>query len=158
MTIKERLEDDIKQAMRSQNRQRLDALRYLKNAIQMAEKDQLKDLDDEGVSQVISKQVKDRRDSIRMFKKGGRTDLVEKESAELAVQEEYFEIAVKEGYLPAQLSTEQLTSLIREVIQQVGAESLKEKGKVMGPLMGKVRGMADGAEVNELVDEILGSS
>ena len=149
MTIRDKIEDDIRQAMRSQNRQRLEALRFLKNAIQMVEKDQLKDLDDAGVTEVIAKQVKDRRESIRMFEEGSRPDLVAKESAELAVLEEY---------LPPQLSAEQLSSLIREVIQEVGAETPRDKGRVMGRLMPQVRGLADGAQVNALVDEILGSA
>ncbi len=148
MTIREKIEDDIRQAMRDQNRQRLDALRFLKNAIQMVEKDQQKALDDTGVTEVISKQVKERRESIRMFEQGSRTDLVAKESAELAVLEEY---------MPPQMTAEQLTTLIRDVIQQVGAETPRDKGRVMGQLMPQVRGLADGAQVNALVDEILGS-
>ena len=148
MTIREKIEDDIRQAMRSQNRQRLDALRFLKNAIQLVEKDQQKALDDTGVTEVIAKQVKERRESIRMFEEGSRTDLVAKESAELAVIEEY---------MPPQMSAEQLTTLIQEVIQQVGAETARDKGRVMGQLMPQVRGLADGAQVNALVDEILGS-
>ena len=148
MTIREKIEDDIRQAMRSQNRQRLDALRFLKNAIQMVEKAQQEALDDTGVTEVIAKQVKERRESIRMFEEGGRTDLVAKESAELAVLEEY---------MPPQMSAEQLSTLIREVIQQVGAETLRDKGKVMGPLMPQVRGLADGTQVSALVDEILGA-
>ena len=148
MTIREKIEDDIRQAMRSQNRQRLDALRFLKNAIQMVEKDQQKALDDTGVTEVIAKQVKERRESIRMFEQGSRTDLVAKESAELAVLEEY---------MPPQMSAEQLSTLIREVIQQVAAETPRDKGRVMGRLMPQVRGLADGAQVNALVDEILGS-
>ena len=148
MTIREKIEDDIRQAMRSKNRQRLDALRFLKNAIQLVEKDQQKALDDTGVTEVIAKQVKERRESIRMFEEGSRNDLVAKESAELAVLEEY---------MPPQMSAEQLTTLIREVIQQVGAETPRDKGKVMGRLMPQVRGLADGAQVNAQVDEILGS-
>ena len=147
MTIREKIEDDIRQAMRSQNRQRLDALRFLKNAIQMVEKDQQKALDDTGVTEVIAKQVRERRESIRMFEQGSRTDLVVKESAELAVLEEY---------MPPQMSAEQLSTLIREVIAQVGADTPRDKGRVMGRLMPQVRGLADGAQVNALVDEILG--
>ncbi len=148
MTIREKIEEDIRQSMRSQNRQRLDALRFLKNAIQMVEKDQQKELDDTGVTEVIAKQVRERRESIRMFEQGSRTDLVAKESAELAVLEEY---------MPPQMSAEQLSMLIREVIEQVGAETPRDKGRIMGRLMPQVRGLADGTQVNALVDEILGS-
>jgi len=105
-------------------------------------------LDDTGVTEVIAKQVKERRESIRMFEEGSRTDLVAKESAELAVLEEY---------MPPQMSAEQLSTLIREVIQQVGAETPRDKGRVMGKLMPQVRGLADGTQVNALVDEILGA-
>jgi len=148
MTLRDKIEDDIRQSMRSQNRQRLDALRFLKSAIQLVEKDQQKVLDDTGVTEVITKQVKERRESIRMFEEGSRADLVAKESAELAVLEEY---------MPPQMSAEQLAALIREVSRQVGAETPRDKGKVMGRLMPQVRGLADGAQVNALVDEILGS-
>ena len=148
MTLRDKIEDDIRQSMRSHNRQRLDALRFLKSAIQLVEKDQQKVLDDTGVTEVIAKQVKERRESIRMFEEGSRADLVAKESAELAVLEEY---------MPPQMSAEQLAALIREVIRQVGAETPRDKGKVMGRLMPQVRGLADGAQVNALVDEILGS-
>ena len=148
MTLRDKIEDDIRQSMRSQNRQRLDALRFLKSAIQLVEKAQQKVLDDTGVTEVITKQVKERRESIRMFEEGSRADLVAKESAERAVLEEY---------MPPQMSAEQLAALIREVIRQVGAETPRDKGKVMGRLMPQVRGLADGAQVNALVDEILGS-
>ena len=148
MTIREKIEDDIRQAMRSQNQQRLDALRFLKSGIQMVEKAQQKALDDTGVTEVIAKQVKERRESIRMFEEGSRSDLVTKESAALAVLEEY---------MPPQMSAEQLTTLIREVIHQVGAETPRDKGRVMGKLMPQVRGLADGTQVNALVDEILGA-
>ena len=146
MTLRDKIEDDIRQSMRSQNRQRLDALRFLKSAIQLVEKDQQKVLDDTGVTEVITKQVKERRESIRMFEEGSRADLVAKESAELAVLEEY---------MPPQMSAEQLAALIREVSQQVGAETPRDKGKVMGRLMPQVRGRADGTQVSQVVTELL---
>ena len=98
--------------------------------------------------EVVAKQVNDRRESIRMFEQGGRADLVAKESAELAVLE---------TYLPPQLSREELTQLIRDTIQEVGAATARDKGKVMGRLMPQVRGKADGNEVNALVSELLDS-
>ena len=114
--------------------------------MQAAEKTSGKGLDDAGMVEVTSKQVNDRRESIRMFKQGNRTDLVEKESAELAVLEEY---------LPPQLSVDELTALIQGIVTEVGATSVKEKGQVMGRLMPQVRGKADGTVVNELVTQIL---
>lgn len=142
MAIRERLETDIKAAMRSRNQQRLDALRYLKSAINRVEIDTRATLDDAGVVEVVTRQVKDRRDSIRMFEQGNRADLVAKEAADLAVLEEY---------LPPQLEEAELTRLVEEVIGQVGAVSIRDKGKVMGRLMPQVRGKADGALVNALV-------
>ena len=88
-SIKERLEDDIRSAMRARNRERLDTLRFLKSQIQLVEKNNLKELDDEGVTDVITKQAKDRRESIEMFGQGGRDDLVSKEQAALAILQEY---------------------------------------------------------------------
>ena len=148
MTLRDRLEDDIKQSMRDRDQARVDALRFLKAAVQAAEKAAGKDLDDAGMVEVTSKQVNDRRESIRMFKQGNRTDLVTKESAELAVLEEY---------LPPQLTTGELTELIHGIVAEVGATSIRDKGQVMGRLMPQVRGKADGAQVNELVTEMLES-
>ena len=146
MTTRDRLESDIRDAMRNRNQSRLDALRFLKNAIQLTEKDQRRELDETGVLDVVAKQVKDRRESIRMFREGGRDDLVNKESAELTILEEY---------LPPQLAQEELTRLVREAIAEVGATSVRDKGRVMGKVMPQVRGKADGAQVNALVDELL---
>ena len=146
MTMRDRLEDDIRQSMRNRDQARVDALRFLKAAVQAAEKTAVKDLDDEAMEVVTSKQVNDRRESIRMFKLGNRTDLVAKESAELTVLEEY---------LPPQLAQGELTELIQGIVAELGATSIKDKGKVMGRLMPQVRGKADGAQVNEIVTQIL---
>ena len=149
MTIRERLEADIVAAMRSRNQQRLDALRYLKSAINRVEIDRRVTLDDAGVTEVVVRQVKDRRDSIRMFEEGNRTDLVAKETADLVILEEY---------LPPQMSEEEITALVMDVVQQVGAETIRDKGKVMGRLMPQVQGKADGQQVNTIVTNILESN
>ena len=120
MTLREKLEDDIRQSMRDRNKARLDGLRFLKAAVQAAEKTSGKGLDDAGMVEVTSKQVNDRRESIRMFKQGNRTDLVEKESAELAVLEEY---------LPPQLSVDELTALIQESWPRSARPPSRKKGK-----------------------------
>ena len=146
MTLRDKLEDDIRQSMRDRDQARVDALRFLKAAVQAAEKTAGKGLDDAAMVEVASKQVNDRRESIRMFEQGNRTDLVSKESAELAVLEEY---------LPPQLTLDELTQLIQGIVAEVGASSIKDKGQVMGRLMPQVRGKADGAQVNELVTQIL---
>ena len=148
MTMREKLEDDIRQSMRDRNQARLDALRFLKSAVQAAEKTGGESLDDTRMLDVVAKQVNDRRESIRMFQEGNRTDLVAKESAELQVLEEY---------LPPQMTREELESLIQELVSQVGATSIRDKGKLMGRLMPQVKGKADGAIVNELATQILES-
>jgi uncharacterized protein YqeY len=146
MTLREKLEEDIRDTMRSRQQERLDTLRFLKSQIQLTEKDQRKELDEAGVIEVVAKQAKERRESLEMFKQGNRADLVANESAVLAVLEEY---------LPAQMSQEELVQLIRKVIQEVGATSPRDRGKVMGRVMPQVRGRADGAEVNALVTELM---
>ena len=146
MTLREKLEEDIRDTMRSRKQERLDTLRFLKSQIQLTEKDQRKELDEAGVIEVVAKQAKERRESLEMFKQGNRADLVAKESAVLAVLEEY---------LPARMSKEELVQLIRKVIQEVGATSPRDRGKVMGRVMPQVRGRADGAEVNALVTELM---
>ena len=146
MTLRERLEDDIRSAMRSRDQERLDALRFIKSQIQLTEKNQQKDLDEPGVIEVIAKHAKERRESMQMFQEGNRTDLVTKEMAALAVVEEY---------LPPQMTREDLVRIVEEAIQQVGATSARDKGKLMGRLMPQVRGKADGAIVNAVVAELL---
>ena len=148
MSLRDTLEEDIIKAMRGREQLRLEALRFLKSAIQMEEKSQRKALDEAAVLQVVVKQVNDRRESIRMFQLGGRSDLADKESADLAVLE---------AYLPPQLSTDELERLVRQVIEEVGASSERDKGKVMGRLMPQTRGKADGNQVNALVDQMLQS-
>ena len=146
VTIKEQLETDIRSAMRARNQQRLDTLRFLKSQIQLSEKNTLRELDDAGVTEVIAKQVKDRRESIRMFGDGGRTDLVAKEEASLAVLQEY---------LPEQLDEAAITALARQAIAAVGATGPGDRGRVMGRIMPQVRGKADGSQVNAIVSQLL---
>jgi uncharacterized protein YqeY len=148
MSIKERLEEDIRNAMRSRDQERLDALRFLKSQIQLIEKNALKELDEPGVVEVVAKQAKDRRESIQMFGDGGRDDLVVKERAALAVMLEY---------LPEQFSIEELEDMARQAIADVGATGASDRGKVMGKIMPQVRGKADGSEVNVVVSRLLES-
>ncbi len=147
MSLRETLDEDIITAMKGRDQARLDALRFLKSAIQLEEKAQQKPMDEAAVLQVVVKQVNDRREAIRMFKEGNRDDLVAKESGDLKVLE---------AYLPPQLSHDDLVELVRQVIGEVGATG--GQGKVMGKLMPQVRGKADGAEVNALVVQMLESA
>ena len=147
MTLRNQIEEDIRDAMRSRAQARLETLRFLKSVVLDMEKSQGKSLDDPAMLEVIGRQVNDRRESIRMFQQGNRPDLVAKESEELAVLE---------AYLPPQLSREELLEMVQAVIKEVGAETARDKGRVMGRLMPQVRGRADGTQVNELVTELLG--
>ena len=148
MTLREQIDADIREAMRGRAQARLEALRFLKSAIQMAEKALGIPLEETAVVEVIAKQANDRRESIRMFQQGNRADLVAKESADLEILE---------AYLPARLTHDELVELVRAAIQEVGATSARDRGRVMGRLMPQVRGKADGAEVNELVAHLLES-
>ena len=149
MTIKERLDEDIRSAMRARNQQRLDTLRFLKSQIQLTEKNRQQALDDAGVTDVVAKQAKDRRESIQMFGDGGRADLVAKEEASLAVLQEY---------LPAPLDEAALTALAQQAIADTGAAGPVDRGKVMGRIMPQVRGKADGSQVNAIVSRLLAAA
>ena len=119
MSLRERLDADIHDAMRGHHRTKLGALRFLKSQIQLVEKTRGKPLDDSGILEAIAKQAKDRRDSLKMFEQGNRSDLVAKESADLAVLEEY---------LPPQLSHEELAQLVKEVIKRGGGQWCSGQG------------------------------
>ena len=144
--IKDRLDEDIRNTMRARNRERLDTLRFLKSQIQLTEKNNLKELDDAGVTDVIAKQVKDRRESIEMFGQGGRADLVAKEETSLAILLEY---------MPEQLSDAEIEALARQAVADTGAAGPGDRGRVMGRIMPQVRGKADGSQVNAIVSRIL---
>ncbi|MCE2502164.1 MAG: GatB/YqeY domain-containing protein [Dehalococcoidia bacterium] len=144
--IKDRLEEDIRNTMRARNQERLDTLRFLKSQIQLTEKNNLKELDDAGVTDVIAKQVKDRRESIEMFGQGGRADLVAKEETSLGILLEY---------MPEQLSDAEIEALARQAVADTGATGPSDRGKVMGRIMPQVRGKADGSQVNAIVSRIL---
>ncbi|MCH7736802.1 MAG: GatB/YqeY domain-containing protein [Chloroflexi bacterium] len=148
MALREKLEEDIKTSMRNRDQARLDALRFLKFAVQAVEKEQKKELDDAGMIEVATKQASDRRDSVRAFEEGGRDAMAAKESAELVVLEEF---------LPPQMSVEEISQLIKDAAAEVGAVSIQDKGKLMGKLMPQVRGKADGTIVNQMATEYLES-
>lgn len=145
-TIKERISEDMKAAMKSGDKNRLNAIRMLHAAIRKKEIDEKIDLDDPGVSKIISSLVKQRQDAIEQFKIGNRPDLVEKETAELQLLQ---------GYLPEQMSQDELVKIIEATIQECNAKTQKEMGIVMKALMPKVTGKADGKLVNQLVRERL---
>ena len=146
MMLLERLSADISQSMKSGNKTRVAALRMVKSAIKNAEIAQQKPLDDAGLAAVLSREVKQRRESIAEFKKANRQDAVDTEEAQLAVILEY---------LPQQMNEEEIEALVREVIDKVGAQGPKDKGKVMSQLMPQVKGKADGQLVNRIVTQVL---
>ena len=137
MSIKDKLMEDLKTAMRSRDTARTGVLRYLRSEIHNQEIEDGKELDDNGVMAVLEKQAKQRHDSIDAFKQGNRPDLVEKEEAQLAVIM---------GYLPEQLSDDEIAEIAKDVIAEVGASGPGDTGRVMGAMMPRVRGKAEGPQ------------
>jgi len=157
MSLKQQLTTDLQDAMRSGDETRKSTIRMLMTAVQNAEiaavdiKDadaSRQELDDDAVLAVIAKQAKQRRESIEEFKKANRTDLADKEAAELKILEEY---------LPAMLSRDEIVAATREVIAETGASGPSDKGKVMPVIMKRLAGQADGRAINEVVTELLSS-
>lgn len=142
ISLKERLDGDLKDAMRNKDSIRRTVLRTIISEIRNAEIAEQEVLDDEGVLVVMTKQAQQRRDSIEAFKSASRSDLVESESAELKIIS---------GYLPEQLSEDEIEVVITEVISQVEAKGSSDMGKVMKEIMQRVRGRADGKMVSAIV-------
>lgn len=146
MSLKERLVVDMQAAMRDRETVRLETIRLLRAAIQRREVDEKIQLDDQDVQQVIQKMLKQCNDATEQFTKGNREDLADKERAN---------IAVLEDYLPALLSEQEVDSLVQEAIQQSGATSMKEMGKVIGLVTAKVQANAQGrVEMKMVIDKI----
>lgn len=146
MGLAERLQQDMKSALKNKEKEKLSTIRMVRAAIKKAEIDQKGPLNDEQIIEVIMREVKLRKDAIQEFEKAGRQDLVEKEKAELQVLE---------TYLPEPLTEEELTGLIQETIQQLGVTSKKDIGKVMKTVLPKVKGRAEGRVVNQIVQKLL---
>ena len=138
MSLKERITDDMKAAMRSGDKERLGVIRMITSAIKQREVDERITLDDSQVMSVLEKMIKQRKESVAQFQAGKRQDLADKESAE---------ITLLQTYLPAQLSDAELDALIGEAIASSGAASIKEMGKVMAIIKTKAQGRADMAAV-----------
>ena len=147
MSLKARITEDMKSAMRAGEKQTLATIRLLQAAIKQREVDERIQLDDAQVLSVLEKMVKQRRESITQFEAGGRADLVASEQAELVVLQ---------GYLPEQLSETELTALIHSAIASTGAASIKDMGKVMGVVKGQAAGRADMGKVGALIKARLG--
>ena len=146
MSLKVRLMEDMKSALKEKDALRRSTITMVRAAILQKEKDERIELDDEGIIGVIAKEVKQRRDSIPEFEKGNRPDLVEKLNTEISILMEY---------LPQQLTENEIDALVVQTIAEVNAAGMKDMGKVMGALMPKVKGRADGKLVNQLVKKHL---
>jgi uncharacterized protein len=147
MSLKERITDDMKAAMRSGEKERLGVIRMITAAIKQREVDERISLDDTQVLSVLEKMLKQRKESLVQFQAGNRQDLVDKEAAE---------ITLLQGYLPTQLSDPEIDALIKDAIAATGAASIKDMGKVMGLIKGKAQGRADMAAVGAKIKAKLG--
>jgi len=145
--LKQKLTDDLKQAMRTGDTVRRSVIRLVMSAIKNTEIARGGALDDGDILGIIAKESKQRRESIEAFKQGDRQDLVEKEEAELAILEKY---------LPQPLTREEIVAEAKRGIEEVGAEGPRDKGKVMPKLIAQLKGKADGREINDIVTELLG--
>lgn len=141
--LKSKIMDDVKAAMKNKEADRLSAIRFLQSAIKNKEIDlRPKEITDEDIMSVIKKSAKQRKDSIEQYEKAGRQDLVDKEK---------FELSVIEQYLPEQMSEEQVSGIVDEVVTALGASTMKDMGAVMKEVQAKTAGAADGKMVSQLV-------
>jgi uncharacterized protein YqeY len=149
MSIQDKIQGQIANAMRSKDQLRLDVLRMMKSAVKLKEVEKMKALEENEVIAVLNTLVKQRKDSIEQFRKGGREELAQKEEAEIKIIEEY---------LPAAASEEDIRRAVAEAVQETGAASMKDMGKVMKAALGRLAGKsADGAHISQLVKEKLSS-
>jgi len=147
MKLKEQIQADIKEAMRAKDTARRNTLRNLSAAIKQIEVDERRELSDHDVEAILMKYAKQREDAKAQFAQGGRDDLVAKEEAELTLVR---------SYLPEPLSDEELTDILKGIIAETGASSLKEMGRVMGAAKAAVGSRADGGRINTIVKSLLG--
>jgi len=145
-SLKLRITDDVKTAMRNKDKDRLGTLRLITAAIKQKEVDERIELNDEQVISVLEKMIRQRKDSIEQYENAGRTELADKEKAELAIINEY---------MPAQLSEAEISAAIDAAIAETGASEIKEMGKVMGLLKPKLAGRADMGQVSALIKQKL---
>jgi uncharacterized protein YqeY len=146
MSLKEKLKQDMVSATKSRDLVALSTLRLLLSSVKYREIELREEADDGEILKIIGTNIKQRKESVELYKKGGREDLAEKESRE---------IEVLKAYLPPKLDRDELVSLIKEVISDVGAQGIQDMGKVMKDVMPRVAGRAEGKEVSDLVRDIL---
>ena len=146
MALREKLDEDLKSAMRAKDSLRMNTVRALKSAIKYREIELMKPLDDAGILGVVATEIKRRRDSVEQYRAGNRADLADKEEAEIKLLQEF---------LPQQLTREEVEAKVAEAITRVGAQGPKDMGAVMKALLPEVQGRADGKVVSELVKQRL---
>jgi len=146
-SLKQKLNDDLRQALKGGDKRRSSVIRLIMSAVHNSEIAKRASLEDTDILGVIAKEAKQRKESIEAFKLGDRQDLVAQEEAELAILNEY---------LPEQISRDEIIAAARKVINEVGAQSPHDMGKVMGKLMPQLKGKAEGKVINEVVTELLG--
>ncbi|WP_046214709.1 GatB/YqeY domain-containing protein [Paenibacillus wulumuqiensis] len=146
MSLSERLNENMKQAMRDKDKFKLSTIRMVRSTIKNLEIDLKRDLNDEEVLDILSREIKQRKDALQEFEKAGRDDLTSNLRAEIEIISEY---------LPAQLSEEEIKVIVQQTILETGASSKADMGKLMSALMPKVKGRADGKVVNQTVQQLL---
>jgi uncharacterized protein len=146
MALREKLDEDLKSAMRAKDSLRMNTVRALKSAVKYREIELMKPLDDAGILGVMATEIKRRRDSVEQYRAGARADLADKEEAEIKILQEF---------LPQQLTREEVEAKVAEVVARVGAQGPKDMGAVMKALLPEVQGRADGKVVSELVKQRL---
>ncbi len=146
MTQLEKINSDLKEAMKAKDETRMNCLRQIKTEVMKKEVAKKKDLSDTEVIDVIASLAKSHVESIESFRKGGREDLIAKEELEMAILK---------AYLPEQLSDAELKTIVEEAVKSTAASTIKEMGKVMAVVMPKVKGRADGGRINNILKEML---
>ncbi len=147
MTLKERLLDDMKAAMKDKDLNKKNAVQMVRSAVLQVEKDTKVTLEDDGIIDIIAKEVKKRRDSLSEYESAGRQDIIDSLKAEIDVLLQY---------LPEQLSEAELEEIVKQAVTETGAASVRDIGKVMQAVMPKVKGRADGKAINQIVKKLLG--
>lgn len=147
MQLKERLNEDMKQAMRARDKNRLSAIRMVRGAVRDKEINSQVELDDDGVLEVIASQIKKRKDALEQLRQSNRHDLVEAEMEQINILQEF---------LPVQLSEEEIEAVVTDAIEELGATSMRDMGKIMGKLVPQLRGKVDNSVVSQIVRQKLG--
>ncbi len=146
MALKEKLMEDMKAAMKEKDLVKKNTIQFVRAAILQVEKDNKVVLEDDGIIEILAKEVKKRKDSLPEFEKSGRQDLIDTLNREI-------EIIL--AYLPKQLTKEELTVIVKEAVEAIGAKDMKDIGKIMGYVLPKIKGVGDGKTVNEIAKELL---